>query len=294
MDIDTGTALAAAIRADPEDDAPWLVYADWLQENDRDAEAAAIRAHLPAIQAAVVAGHDPTLVLNVASRYSPGHPAWQAWFGRPIVVPAPAPAPARVTPVRRDTWAGRGEPTGDGTALLARVIFIPCLVILLATLRGQIGRSSRVPEIAPSATYQRPVQTGNGSGDPILVPALPPFPVKAPDPGAAPLPAGAKPWDRAELAGYTFRQMDGRPGERSYAFRGEGFVVLSGRFELADVLLPQNWAVDRVGGLNITNPSGRRIARLVKFSTFRDEYELERDGQRERYARKPTEGTVAP
>jgi uncharacterized protein (TIGR02996 family) len=209
VDADTGTALAAAIRADPEDDAPWLIYADWLQDNDRDAEAAAIRAHLPAVRRAVVAGHDPTVVLAVAARHPPGHPAWQARFGRPMIVPTPAPAPARVAPVRPDTWAGRGEPSGDGTALLVRVIFIPVLVIIFATLRGQIGRSSRVPEIVPSATYQRPVQTGNGSGDQTLTPALPQFLFGAPDPGAAPLPAGAKPWDRAELAGYTFRQMDG-------------------------------------------------------------------------------------
>jgi hypothetical protein len=88
--------------------------------------------------------------------------------------------------------------------------------------------------------------------------------------------------------------MDGRPGERTYAFRGDGFVELSGRFELADVLLPRNWAVDQVGGLNITSPSGKRTARLVKFSTFGDQYVLERDGQRERYDRKPTAGTAVP
>ena len=39
----TDAALLAAIVADPDDDTPRLVFADWLDENDRPDEAAFLR-----------------------------------------------------------------------------------------------------------------------------------------------------------------------------------------------------------------------------------------------------------
>lgn len=53
-----GTALQAAIRACPDDDAPRLVYADWLQENGDESRAEFIRA-----QIAVARGESARTVL---------------------------------------------------------------------------------------------------------------------------------------------------------------------------------------------------------------------------------------
>ena len=42
--MSTESALLAAIWADPHDDTPRLVYADWLDEHDQPARAEFIRA----------------------------------------------------------------------------------------------------------------------------------------------------------------------------------------------------------------------------------------------------------
>src|SRR5262245_61270326 len=93
MSTDTGAALAAAIRAAPDDDAPWLVYADWLQEAGRDSEARAIRSHLPALREPVRAGHEVARVIAVAAILQPCGRAWEAMF-------ATLPAPAAEFPAR--------------------------------------------------------------------------------------------------------------------------------------------------------------------------------------------------
>ena len=62
----TDAALLAAIVADPDDDTPRLVYADWLDENDRPDEAAFLRVQCAAAAAAADFDHPdyPDLILR--------------------------------------------------------------------------------------------------------------------------------------------------------------------------------------------------------------------------------------
>ena len=67
--LDAEPALTAAIRATPDDTAPWLAYADWLRENGRDAVADCVARHLPALQAEVRRGRGVTDA--IAGRLAP-------------------------------------------------------------------------------------------------------------------------------------------------------------------------------------------------------------------------------
>ena len=82
-------ALWRAIEAAPRDDAPWLVYADWLEEHGREAEAAALRRLLPDAQAAVAAGGSPNVVMALLARVGT-----VGGWGLPIPPAKPAALPA--------------------------------------------------------------------------------------------------------------------------------------------------------------------------------------------------------
>jgi len=72
------TALLAAIRAAPKDDAPRLIYADWLDENERPARAEFIR-----VQCAVARKKSPSLRRREAELLS----AHYATFAHPLDSP---------------------------------------------------------------------------------------------------------------------------------------------------------------------------------------------------------------
>jgi uncharacterized protein (TIGR02996 family) len=82
-------ALWRAIEAAPRDDAPWLVYADWLEEHGREAEAVTLRRLLPDAQGAVAAGESPTLVMMQIARLGRA----DGW-GLPMPPAKPAALPA--------------------------------------------------------------------------------------------------------------------------------------------------------------------------------------------------------
>ena len=74
-----GTALLQAILVDPDDDAPRLVYADWLEENGDQARAAFIRAQ---IELARLPHDDPNrgrLVKTERTLWKANRDAWTAW-----------------------------------------------------------------------------------------------------------------------------------------------------------------------------------------------------------------------
>jgi uncharacterized protein (TIGR02996 family) len=66
-DPSTEAAFVQAILANIDDDAPWLIYADWLDENGSDNRARVIREKLQPVRDAVKTGHDLNLVLHYAS-----------------------------------------------------------------------------------------------------------------------------------------------------------------------------------------------------------------------------------
>jgi uncharacterized protein (TIGR02996 family) len=74
-----GTALLRAIIDDPDDDAPRLIYADWLDENGDPARAAFIRAQ---IKLARLPQDDPDrdrLVQTERTLWKANRDAWKAW-----------------------------------------------------------------------------------------------------------------------------------------------------------------------------------------------------------------------
>jgi uncharacterized protein (TIGR02996 family) len=86
-----GIALLRAILDDPDDDAPRLIYADWLDENGDQARAAFIRAQ---IKLARLPQDDPDrdrLVQTERTLWKANRDAWKAWV----------PVWAKVTEFRR-------------------------------------------------------------------------------------------------------------------------------------------------------------------------------------------------
>ena len=63
-DLDAEPTLVNAITADPGDRAPWLAYADWLEENGRGEEAGCIARHRLPLRFLVRQGHRPSAVLR--------------------------------------------------------------------------------------------------------------------------------------------------------------------------------------------------------------------------------------
>ena len=283
MSTDTGAALAAAIRAAPDDDAPWLVYADWLQEDGRDAEAHVVRSHLPALREPVRSGHEVVKVVATAAVVPPGSPAWEVLFGRPPAsaddfvgaLPTwPEPAPLRVERPAEQ----RVQPPGP------QLLFVPILFGFVILARLVMNPPVRL--IDPPATFQ--VSDGvryTPPQAPSKWDALPRLPTVA-----AP---GRARWDRADVAGYTFRRVDGRDEERTFAFRPDGSAeVVVARRGHGAVRLTLTWAVDADGAIDITAPpSGRtppaqpRLTRLFLVRELGNLYEVERDGRGELYVR---------
>lgn len=75
-----GSALLRAILDDPDDDAPRLIYADWLDENGDPARAAFIRAQ---IKLARLPQDDPDrdrLVQTERTLWKANRDAWKAWL----------------------------------------------------------------------------------------------------------------------------------------------------------------------------------------------------------------------
>src|SRR5689334_13038022 len=119
-------ALWQAIVAAPADDAPWLVYADWLQDCGRDREAATVRRFLPDIRAELAAGMGVPAVQELVARQDPGGSGWG--LESPPAGPALAVqrrAPLTVTSAAPD---GRGRDRGVG-GWLAVVLVVKVLVL---------------------------------------------------------------------------------------------------------------------------------------------------------------------
>jgi uncharacterized protein (TIGR02996 family) len=282
MSTDTGAALAAAIGAAPDDDAPWLVYADWLQEAGRDAEAAAIRAHLPELREPVRAGYDPAKVVAMASVHPPGGELWEIAYGRP---PAPPPEFVDALPTWPDPPHLQVErPTerraeGSGLQYLA----IPMILVGMSILRAMVNHAERPPAM-PVAPLRFP--------DDIRT-TVPKAGPKATVPGSLQSTPRAIPWDRAEVAGYTFRRVDGGDEAVTYAFADDGSVTFtSGLPGRPAVRMNVAWAIEADGAIEITAlPSSevterwRRLARLVLMRTEGTRYEVKRDGRAELYVR---------
>jgi uncharacterized protein (TIGR02996 family) len=255
---DTGSALRAAVQAAPADDAPWLVYADWLQENGRDAEAAAIRVHLPAVRAAVVAGHDLAGVLVAATRHPPGSPAWEAVYGPRSDVPVSVSPPPRPRTPTRESWSDghRGE-----RGSLSPLALVPLVYLFLLGFRSLVS-STHLDRAA--ITPPGPVQ-------------LPAAWVREP---AVPVPPAAVAWDRAEVAGHTFREAG---GGKWLAFRADGTATAGAAPSAAGT--QASWWVDASGALELTAWPGGQPSRLHKLRADGDRYEVVRDGRPEAYVR---------
>jgi uncharacterized protein (TIGR02996 family) len=243
MTADTGAALAAAILADPDDDAPWLVYADWLQEAGRDAEATAVRAHLPALRTAVRNGKDLAHVLLVATLYPPGGPVWNAAFG---LSPAPdAPGPAQAAPTPRPAWtsqaAGQRDQPSWGPALFP---ILYCAVALVRVLAPSSDRHG--PDPSPDESrqrLQRIVEQSRAARD------------TRPGP-SAPL---ARPWGTDVTTGSAARPAGGRSASPPTVLQPSGTAVGTTGWNG-----PVRWTVEPDGWITLTSTDGSRATRMIR------------------------------
>lgn len=74
-----GSALLRAILEDPDDDAPRLIYADWLDENGDPARAAFIRAQIKLARLPQDDPHRDRLVQTERTLWKLNRDAWKAW-----------------------------------------------------------------------------------------------------------------------------------------------------------------------------------------------------------------------
>jgi uncharacterized protein (TIGR02996 family) len=267
MSTDTGAALTAAIRAAPDDDAPWLVYADWLREAGRDAEAQAVRSHLPALRPPVRAGHDVAEVVATAARHPPGDPLWELAFGRPPAPPVgfPAQLPSWRDPSPRTVERG-ADRRAPGTDL--RYLLVPVLIVLVSVLRAMAPRSEPLPD------------------------ALRLVPPKASG-VTFPPPKSATRWDRDQVAGHTFCGVGKVDEAVVYVFGTDGDVTVTAR--LADgspLRMTLAWKVDDGGAIQITAGPAAGVSerwgrgdRLVLLRVEGNRYDVERNGRPEVYIR---------
>jgi uncharacterized protein (TIGR02996 family) len=128
-------ALWRGIAAAPRDDAPWLVYADWLDEHGREAAAATLRRLLPDAQAAVAAGNPPQVVMSQIARLGVA----SGWG-----LPMPAAKPAAL-PVAPPLGSFERQPTSDpGRQVLWWLAF--GAVLFLVRLFAGGGFAPREPD----------------------------------------------------------------------------------------------------------------------------------------------------
>lgn len=285
MSTDTGAALAAAIGAAPDDDAPWLVYADWLQEAGRDAEAGAIRIHLPQLREPVRAGYDAANVVAMAAVHPPGGEFWELAYGRPPEPPAEFVDALPTWPDPPHLEVERpGERPAPGTDL--RYLLVPLLIVTVSVLRSMGPRPDRPPAMAfaPVRFPDDARTTVPKAGPKAIVPGSLPSAKSTPD---------ATRWDRGEVAGYAFRRVDGGDEAVTYTFAADGSVIFtSGLPGRPAVRMSVAWAIDADGAVEITAlPSNgveerwRRLARLVLVRAEGARYEVKRNGRSEAFVR---------
>jgi uncharacterized protein (TIGR02996 family) len=270
-------ALQRAVQAAPADDAPWLVYTDWLEEHGRGAEAAALRQFLPDVQAAIRAGHDVSAVMTLIARHGPGTSGWGL----------PAPPPARPS-------HPRPEAAAEGTAGRQRDPSAhPMLIAFLASLVLGLFR------VGFEGTPPRQLPAPRGGDGPVTVEALAEAqrlakareeraarPVRWPGDGrpAGVLPS-AEPWDSAELVGYTLRlEDDGSVLTFTFAANGIAKIRqgLKGGFVIG---ADGRWWIDRLGDLNVVASDGRWLFLLTKAKVDGNRYEVTRGGRSEVFVR---------
>lgn len=272
------SALRRAIEAAPADDAPWLVYADWLQEHNRDAEATALRQFLPDVQAAVRAGRDVASVMKLVAGQGPVTSRW----GLPVAPPARRPYPRREP--RASAAAGR---LGDPPVPPMAIAFLGSLVLGLLALgidkgpprqpADRFGGDARLVKEALAKAREFPKAADNR----VAVQR-----VRSPDDVPPPqAPVSAKPWISDELIGHNFRLEDDR-SVLAFTFEADGVARI--RQGLKDVFVMSGegrWWIDGGGDLNVTGSDGRLLFVLTKTKTDGVRYEVTRGGRSEVFRR---------
>ena len=252
---DTGTALAAAILANPDDDAPWLVYADWLQEAGRDAEAMAIRSHLPALRDAIWNGHDLSFVLTLATSHPPGDPVWNAAFGLPLNLPDPEPVP--IAPPRQPVWTTAPERDGPswGPAVFPILYFVFVLIRAIAT---SPDRQRTEPSVEQSRQQiQRIVDKSPAARD--FRPAPPDPPTQL--------------WGRAGTTGSNFQPARPEVESKPTACPPDRTMPASSGWNG-----PVRWTIQPDGWITLTSGDGSKSSRIFQVPVASGTKPAEREG----------------
>jgi uncharacterized protein (TIGR02996 family) len=134
------SALWGAIEAAPADDAPWLVYADWLDDHERDREAANIRRFLPEVREAVQAGCERWAIMAMVVRQEPTGPGWGHY-----IRPEPGPSPREVVLHPAD------NPPPSGSVGNLVLVWVGFAVFLAVTRVGYESVRQRAQEPPPRA-----------------------------------------------------------------------------------------------------------------------------------------------
>jgi uncharacterized protein (TIGR02996 family) len=267
-------ALHRAIEADPADDAPWLVYADWLQEHGRDAEAANLRRFLPDVQAAVRSGRDLWFVMAQVARLGPGAAGWGLPAPPPALPPAPRPEPGAWVPEDRPGWTpGPALIWFLGVALLG-LFRAGCSADRDRYPAGGDGRMSK-------EAFAEIERVAKGGSEPRT--GYRPTPDLDRDRKSGDI-RDAR-WDPFEVVGQTLRLEDDS-AVLAFTFAADGSVVYRvGR--KGGILLPARgrWQIDERGALDITGPDGKPAYLLTKEYTDGHRYQVTRGGRSEVFVR---------
>src|SRR5262245_2837378 len=271
-------ALHRAIEADPADDAPWLVYADWLQDHGRDTEAAALRKLLPGVKAAVRAGHHLPSIMTLIALKEAGIPGWGLPAPKPALPPAPPlESAARTsvdgsggwTPRPRPFWslgiillgvfrmwfdAARQRDPAEGDGRISKEAFAEIQRLAKGDSQPRIGNR-------PTSDSDRDRKSGDTRD------------------------ATAGRWNPVDVAGQALR-LEHDSAVLTFTFAADGSVVYRVARQGA-VPLParRRSRIDEQGGLNITAPDGKPGYLLTKERSDGDRYQVTRDGRSEVFVR---------
>lgn len=274
MSADTGPSLTAAILANPDDDAPWLVYADWLQETGHEARATLIRRHLPTVRAAVRDGHELAIVLGAIGNHPPGTPLWDEAFGRPPEPPEPPPTVASAGPAATPVRHWRPWPVVLGVLITGAVGLVG---LVRKPKKLDLGGDSAVRLPSDKETDALLQSAEDGTADEAIQRAAG---IKDPQP-----PIRSQAWTRAEVDGYWFRQEGDRPA-RVFDFRADGTVsMVESPPGGISMFRDGRWTVDDLGVLEVTGLGTDRPIRLVKTGVTGNRYEVSRSRVAEVYIR---------
>jgi uncharacterized protein (TIGR02996 family) len=258
-------AFWRAIQSAPADDAPWLVYADWLDEHGQESNATFIRQFLPNVRNLIMAGLEPAVVMDMVARQEPA-----------IVDSnlAKQPSPPQANEPETDPQL-EGHLLESGARAPQILWIIPAVLIGLVCYVGAQQKVRYSHELPPSSRVEPPEDYTKLL--PIIQETLRAHRVLYP----------GVPWQLDEVAGHTYLRV-GQPGLFILAFASDSKAILVS-WENVGFGFPWfvggKWSIDEQGILRVAATEGMKSHSFRKVSAGGNRYRLFHAGQSEEYLR---------